>query len=535
MKKNDAFLTTCENYTYEGLGVVRVDGFPLFVKGLLAGERAWVAVTKLKKTYGYARIVEVLDASPQRRQPSCPLAARCGGCQLQHMSYEEQLRFKRQKVQDVIDRIAQLPLEVRPVRGMELPYFYRNKAQIPFRMEKGELHSGFYRINSNDIIDMEVCAIQSHAINAVYADVRRLLKERPALWEGLRHVLIKHAFEGKELMVVFISRPSGPSAWKELATELMRLHPQITSVLLNINDRSDNVILGEEEILLAGRAYIEDQMEGLSFHISAKSFYQVNPPQTRVLYQTALEACGLSGTETVLDLYCGVGTISLFLARHAKKVVGIEIVEPAIRNAKENARRNGITNVEFICSDAAAYARTVVQEGIHPDVICVDPPRKGCAKSVLEDIVRMAPERIVYVSCDPGTLARDLRILEDLGYETTWVQPVDMFPQTHSVETVVLLSKGEIDSKKVCVEFSLEDMDMSGFQNDATYGQIKERVLQKTGLKVSSLYIAQIKQKYGIIERENYNKSKSENARQPKCPPEKEAAITEALKFFGMI
>ena len=314
----------------------------------------------------------------------------------------------------------------------------------------------------------------------------------------------------------------------------MRLHPQITSVLLNINDRSDNVILGEEEILLAGRAYIEDQMEGLSFHISAKSFYQVNPSQTRVLYQTALEACGLSGTETVLDLYCGVGTISLFLARHAKKVVGIEIVEPAIRNAKENARRNGITNVEFICSDAAAYARTVVQEGIHPDVICVDPPRKGCAKSVLEDIVRMAPKRIVYVSCDPGTLARDLRILEDLGYETTWVQPVDMFPQTHSVETVVLLSKLNAE-QHIEVELNLDELDLTSAESKATYDEIKAYVLEKYGLKVSSLYISQVKRKCGLDVGQNYNLSKKEDAKVPQCPPEKKTAIMEALKHFQMI
>lgn len=449
MKKNDAFLATCENYTYEGLGVVRVDGFPLFVKGLLVGERALVALTKQKKRFGYARIVELLDAAPQRRQPSCPLAARCGGCQLQHMSYEEQLHFKQQKVQDVIDRIARLSLEVRPIKGMEIPYFYRNKAQIPFRLEKGELHSGFYRINSNDIIDMDVCAIQSHAINAVYADIREQLRNALPLCEGLRHVLIKHAFATGELMVVFISRSRKIAAFKEFGAALAHRHPSIKSVLLNINTREDNVILGEEEIVLYGRDHIEDRMEDLSFHIAAKSFYQVNPIQTRVLYQTALEACGLSGTETVLDLYCGVGTISLFLARHAKKVVGIEIVEPAIRNAKENARRNGIANVEFICSDAAAYAQTVAQEGIHPDVICVDPPRKGCAKSVLEDIARMEPKRIVYVSCDPGTLARDLRLLADLGYETKWVQPVDMFPQTHSVESVTLLIKKENDRGSV--------------------------------------------------------------------------------------
>lgn len=256
----------------------------------------------------------------------------------------------------------------------------------------------------------------------------------------LRHVLIKHAFARDEIMVVLITREMKSDRWKQLAETLMAAHPQIKGVVQNINQRKDNVILGEKEILLAGRPYIEDEIDGFTFRISSKSFYQVNPIQTRVLYEQALAHCELSGDEQVLDLYCGVGTISMFLARHAAKVTGIEIVPDAIRNAKENAARNAFDNLEFICSDAAAYADRLAAEGSKPDVICVDPPRKGCAKSVLEDIARMAPKRIVYVSCDPGTLARDLRILDELGYETVSVQPVDMFPQTSGVESVCLLS-----------------------------------------------------------------------------------------------
>lgn len=443
MKKNDTVIGICENYTHDGMGVVRIDGFPLFVKGLLVNEKALIKVVKMKKTYGYGRIQTLLDESEQRRVPPCPLAKSCGGCQLQHMSYEEQLRFKQQKVQNMMDRIAQLDITVLPVKGMETPYFYRNKAQIPFRVNDGVLHSGFYRINSNDIVDMEECRIQSAMINTIYQDAKSILQQYPQLLAKMRHVLIKHAFYTDEIMVVVISHPLVDPAWKVFAKQLAQRHPQIKSVMLNINDRNDNVILGEEEHVLFGKDYIRDTMADFSFHISAKSFYQVNPVQTRVLYETALKACQLQGDETVLDLYCGVGTISMFLANHAKKVIGIEIVEAAISNAKANAVRNGISNITFVCSDAAAYAKEVAEQGMHVDVICVDPPRKGCAESVLRDMVSMQPKRIVYVSCDPGTLARDLRLLDAFGYHCEMVQPVDMFPQTNSVECVATLSKKE--------------------------------------------------------------------------------------------
>lgn len=443
MKKNDTVIGICENYTYEGMGVVRVDGFPLFVKGLLVKEKALIKVVKVKKTYGYGRIQELLDESDQRCVPPCPLAKNCGGCQLQHMSYQEQLRFKQQKVQDVIDRIAKIEMAVYPVKGMERPYFYRNKAQIPFRMIDGMLHSGFYRINSNEIVDMEECRIQSPLINQIYQDIKKCFLRYPELLASLRHVLIKHAFNKEEIMVVLISRNNDHPAWKIVAEQMAQQHPQIKSVILNINERNDNVILGEKEVLLYGRDYIIDTMADYSFHISSKSFYQVNPIQTKVLYETALDACRLQGGETVLDLYCGVGTISMFLARYAKKVIGIEIVEAAIINAKANAKRNGITNIEFVCSDAAAYAKQIAGQGMRPDVVCVDPPRKGCAESVLRDIVSMHPQRIVYVSCDPGTLARDLHLLDEWGYRCEMVQPVDMFPQTYSVECVAALVKKE--------------------------------------------------------------------------------------------
>lgn len=441
MKKNDTFIGTCENYTYDGLGVVKQNGIPFFVKGILRGERGVIGITKLKQKYGYGRLVELLDASKQRRIPACPQARVCGGCQLQHMKYEEQLYFKRQKVQDVMQRIGGLSLEVNPVLGMEEPFFYRNKAQIPIGVRDQRLISGFYRLNSNDIIDMDSCCIQSHAINRIFSVVREELEQARELWDSMRHVLLKHAFANDEVMVVFICRRDESERLRPISERLMKRCPQVKSCVLNVNTRCDNVILGEEEVLLAGREVIGDAIDTLTFHISAKSFYQVNPVQTKVLYERALAFCGLSGTETVLDLYCGVGTISMFLAKRAKRVIGIEIVEQAIRNAKENAARNRIANVEFVCSDAAAYAKQVARTGMRPDVVCVDPPRKGCAQEVLEAIAAMGPKRVVYVSCDAATLARDLRVLGELGYETRQIQPVDMFPQTYHVETVALLQR----------------------------------------------------------------------------------------------
>ena len=348
-------------------------------------------------------------------------------------------------------------------------------------------------------------------------------------------------------MVVLNTREMKSDRWKQLAETLMAAHPQIKGVVQNINQRKDNVILGEKEILLAGRPYIEDEIDGFTFRISSKSFYQVNPIQTRVLYEQALACCGLSGDEQVLDLYCGVGTISMFLARHAAKVTGIEIVPDAIRNAKENAARNAFDNLEFICSDAAAYADRLAAEGSKPDVICVDPPRKGCAKSVLEDIARMAPQRIVYVSCDPGTLARDLRILDELGYETVSVQPVDMFPQTSGVETVVLLSHKKPDGHiNVKVEFGEGEgkvpLDNIAKRAEAykpkervTYKMIKEYIEAKYGFKVHTAYIAEVKRSLGLTMYDAPNAVEELKQLRKHPTAEKVEAIKDALKHFEVI
>lgn len=440
MKKNDHVIGICSSYTHDGHGVVKIDGFPLFVKGMLINEKAEIIVTMMKKTYGYGRCFKLMEKSKERIHPICPIANQCGGCQLQHMSSKEQAILKLQKVQNVIQRVAHLDIPVNEVLSMNTPFYYRNKGQIPVGVHNGEVACGFYRMNSNDIIDMKSCFIQSERINETLTEIRKLFDIYP-IASHIRHLLIKHAFSTDEIMLVLIVHhkdiPQLDSFIKEISSKV----PQIKSIILNINKRTDNVILGDKEYVVYGTSSIKDKIHDLNFHISSKSFYQVNPIQTEVLYGKALEFANLNGNETVIDLYCGVGTISMFLAKKAKRVYGIEIVPQAIEDAKANAKLNNLDNIEFICSDAAIFASELSKLNKHIDVVVVDPPRKGCDQTTIDSILKINPERIVYVSCDPATLARDLKLLTNGNYEVKEIQPVDMFPQTFHVETVVLLSK----------------------------------------------------------------------------------------------
>ena len=540
-KKNASLTLEITGYTAEGMGVARWEGRVVFIPGTILGERWEVQLLKVKTNVAWGRAVRLLAPSPERVELDCPLAGRCGGCQYRHMTYEEELRAKRQRVQDALTRVGGVSLELPQVLGAENPLRYRNKVQFPVAQEKRGLAVGYYRSRSHDVLDVDDCLLQPETVTTL----RRAFKgwmERyrvPAYDEGTCQGLIRHLYvrtnqAGEALCCVVANGTRLPHA-PELVQSLRQAAPTLAGLVLNTNTKDTNVILGPNYRTIWGRDFLEERLCGMTFRLSVPSFFQINRAQTERLYAQALEFAGLTGQETVLDLYCGIGTISLALAQRAGQVIGAEIVPEAVQDAQANAARNQVSNARFLCGDAGEAAFQLAAEGVRPQVICVDPPRKGLAPEVPEILASMAPERIVYVSCDPATLARDVKRFGELGYPAVKSQAVDLFPRTAHVETVVLLSKGEVDSKKVRVEFSLEDMDMSGFQNDATYSQIKERVLQQTGLKVSSLYIAQIKQKHGIIERENYNKPKSENTRQPKCPPEKEAAITEALKYFGMI
>ncbi len=543
-RKNDLVTLEIEDCGIDGEGIGKADGFTVFVKDAVIGDTVTAKIIKAKKNYGYGRLMEVLKPSPYRVEPKCEFARQCGGCQLQALSYDQQLVFKTNKVKGHLERIGgftDIPME--PIIGMDELFHYRNKAQFPVgRNKEGKIVTGFYAGRTHNIIENRDCALgvaeNKEVLDRVIAHMEKYGIEpyNEATGKGLvRHVLIRYGYFTKEVMVCLILNGNKLPKEEQLVKSLCEI-PGMTSITINVNKKHSNVILGEEICLLWGQEYITDRIGDISYQISPLSFYQVNPMQTQKLYAKALEYADLHGQETVWDLYCGIGTISLFLAQKAKFVRGVEIVPAAIENAKENAKLNGLENTEFFVGKAEeVLPREYKKNGVYADVIVVDPPRKGCDETLLETMVEMNPERIVYVSCDSATLARDLKYLCERGYELRKVCPVDQFGMTVHVETVVLLSKGEVDSKKIRVEFSLEDMDMSEFQDGATYPQIKEYVLEHTGLKVSNLYISQIKRKCGLEVGKNYNLPKSEDSRQPQCPPEKEKAIREAFKYFGMI
>ena len=439
MKKNEHVTGTCVNYTFEGLGVVKVEGFPLFVKDMLVGECGEIVVTQVRKNFGYGRLLKLDRESSERAVPRCPIFKQCGGCQLQHFSLVELQRFKTQRVKDAIERIGGLDCHVEDAMMMEDGWYYRNKGQVPVGLDKaGKTVCGFYRINSNDIIDMDECLIQHELINKSVQCMKRLIGEFGNV-EVFRHLLVKVGFSTGEVMVVFIVREKRVKELSLMAEQLVAEVPEVKSVILNLNQRCDNVILGEEEVLLYGERVIHDVLDGLSFEISSKSFYQINPAQTVKLYQKAVAFAGLSKDDRVVDLYCGIGTITQFMARKAAHVQGVEVVAAAIEDAKRNAARNGIVNVDFVCADAGEYAERIAAEGKRVDVVCVDPPRKGCDQKTLDAILTIDPKRIVYVSCDPSTLARDLRFLSEHGYGVEKVQPVDMFPWTYHIEVVIMM------------------------------------------------------------------------------------------------
>lgn len=543
-RKNDLVTLEIEDCGIDGEGIGKADGFTVFVKDAVIGDTVTAKIIKAKKNYGYGRLMEVLKPSPYRVEPKCEFARQCGGCQLQALSYDQQLVFKTNKVKGHLERIGgftDIPME--PIIGMDELFHYRNKAQFPVgRNKEGKIVTGFYAGRTHNIIENRDCALgvaeNKEVLDRVIAHMEKYGIEpyNEATGKGLvRHVLIRYGYFTKEVMVCLILNGNKIPKEELLVKSLCEI-PGMTSITINVNKKHSNVILGEEIRLLWGQEYITDRIGDISYQISPLSFYQVNPMQTQKLYAKALEYADLHGEETVWDLYCGIGTISLFLAQKAKFVRGVEIVPAAIENAKENAKLNGLENTEFFVGKAEeVLPREYKKNGVYADVIVVDPPRKGCDETLLETMVEMNPERIVYVSCDSATLARDLKYLCERGYELRKVCPVDQFGMTVHVETVVLLSKGEVDSKKIRVEFSLEDMDMSEFQDGATYTQIKDYVLEHSGLKVSNLYISQIKRKCGIEVGKNYNLPKSEDSRQPQCPPEKEKAIREAFKYFGMI
>ena len=539
LAKNQLHTAEITGYTSDGAGVCHIAGRAVFVKGALAGETWQVRILKVTANAVYGKAEQCLSPVPARTQPPCPVYRTCGGCSLQHMDYDEQLRMKLQRVNDALTRIGGVSMPVQDIIGMEYPLCYRNKAIYAVGTKDGRVVKGFYRASSHDITPVEQCLLQlplaDKAAQAVcdWMDLRGVAPYDEATGRGtVRHLFTRCAMHTPDAVLCIVSARGFGAQTDGLIAYLREHCPELTGIVLDVNKQKGNVVLAGDFYPLWGVPELTDRLCGLTFTLSPQAFYQVNPVQAERLYERAVEYAVNAPTDQVLDLYCGAGTISLCLARKAAHVIGAEIVPEAIENARRNAERNGIENAEFLCADAGAAAAELARRGVRPDCIVVDPPRKGMSPEAIDAMVSMQPPRIVYVSCDPGTLARDVKQLTQHGYTLTQALAVDMFPQTPHVETVVLLSKGEVDSKKIRVEFSLEDMDMSEFQDGATYPQIKEYVLEHTGLKVSNLYISQIKRKCGIGVGKNYNLPKSEDSRQPQCPPEKEKAIREAFKYF---
>ncbi|WP_062106123.1 23S rRNA (uracil(1939)-C(5))-methyltransferase RlmD [Bacillus niameyensis] len=444
VQKNQIIDCTFEDLTHDGNGVAKIDGYPLFIPNGLPGEKAKVKVTKLNKGYGFGKIIELYEESQYRVLPECPIYEECGGCQLQHLSYEGQLRAKEKQVRDVIQRIGKLDnVTIHSVLGMENPWRYRNKSQVPIGEREGGLIGGFYRQRTHDIIDMKECLIQVEQNDQVLLKVKEVCGkygvksyDEKSHKGTLRHVMARYGKATGEIMIVLITKTDELPNRKKIIEDLVNVIPNVKSIVQNINSKRTNVIFGDQTRVLWGAETISDYIGDIQFAISARSFYQVNPEQTKVLYEKALEYAELTGEETVIDAYCGIGTISLFLAQKAKKVFGVEIVPEAIEDARQNAELNKIENVEFAVGEAEVVIPNWYKQGIEADVLVVDPPRKGCDQALLDTIIEMKPKKVVYVSCNPATLARDLRILEDGGYQTLEVQPVDMFPQTMHVEVV---------------------------------------------------------------------------------------------------
>ena len=572
-RKNDIVTLKIEDCGIDGEGIGKADGFTVFVKDAVIGDTVRAKIMKAKKNYGYGRLEEIITPSPDRVEPKCQFARQCGGCQLQALSYEKQLEFKTSKVRGHLERIGgfiDIPME--KILGMEQPFHYRNKAQFPVGKSKdGRIITGFYAGRTHSIIENRDCALgvtrNKEVLDRVIAHMEKfhIQPYDENTGKGLvRHVLIRYGFFTDEMMVCLIINGEKLPGEEALVKSLRQI-PETVSVMVNVNKKRNNVILGEKVRLLWGQPYITDKIGEISYQISPLSFFQVNPYQTGRLYGKALEYAQLSGNETVWDLYCGIGTISLFLAQKAKMVRGVEIIPAAIENAKENARLNGFDNTEFFVGKAEEvlpeqFART----GERADVIVVDPPRKGCDETLLSTIIKMQPDRVVYVSCDSATLARDLKYLCERGYELKKVCPVDMFPNTVSVETVVLLSQlKQKPDNYINVTIELDDMDITSAETKATYDEIKKYVAEhNAGMKVSNLYISQVKRKCGIEVGKNLrvatrrmdclqgnsttaatdlelvpspNLPKNEDSRQPQCPEDKESAIVEALKHFKMI
>lgn len=537
LRKGGLHTAAVEGYSSEGLGIVRLEGAVVFVPQAVRGETVDLKITRVMKTHALGEIVKVRAPSPERAVPDCPYYGKCGGCDFRHLSYAEELWAKRQRVQDALARIGGSDVRVEEILGAKNPDHYRNKCQYPVG-PGGEI--GFFQARTHRVVPVERCLLQPEVCDRTAKAVGSWMKryQVPAYDEStgkglIRHIYVRTSRRGESLCCVVAAGRKVPRE-AELAALVLAAAPKTVGVVLNVNTKKGNVILGDQYRTIWGQDFIMDTLCGLEFKLSVPSFYQVNRDQAEVLYGKALEFAALTGEETALDLYCGAGTITLCLAGRVKRAIGAEIVPAAIRDAEANAARNGVRNVEFFCGDAADTAAELSAQGLRPDVITVDPPRKGLSPEVIASAAAMGPERIVYVSCDPATLGRDVERFAGYGYRAVRAVAVDMFPGTRHVETVILLSQQKPDDH-IVVDLDLDELDATSAETRATYEEIKAYVLEKHRLKVSSLYISQVKRKCGLEVGESYNLPRTEGQKVPQCPAAKEEAILDALRHFKMI
>ena len=534
LEKGSIYTAVIDGYSSEGLGIARVNGAVVFVPHAVRGEEIDLRITKVMKTSCAGEIVKIHNPSPERMEPECPYAGKCGGCAYRHLTYPEELWAKRQRVQDALTRIGGLDLTVEEILGAKNPEHYRNKSQYPVGAD-GSI--GFFQARTHKVVPIRRCLIQTEAADRTAQAVGEWMRRYKisaydeTTGKGLvRHVCVRVNRKGESLCCVVVNGNKVPRE-PELAAYVTAAVPHTVGVLLNSNTRRGNVVLGDKYRTLFGRNYLMDTLCGLEFKLSMPSFYQVNRDQAEVLYGKALKFAGLTGNETVLDLYCGIGTITLCLAKAAKRVIGAEIVPPAIRDAKENALRNHIENAEFFCGDAADIAAKLESDGLRPDVVTVDPPRKGLAPEVIASVAAMGPEKVVYVSCDPATLGRDVKIFREFGYEAKRAAAVDMFPGTAHVETVVLLSR---ETNPLTVEVRME-VETGEVKEHPTYKRIQEYVQEKYGFKVHTAYIVEVKRMVGLDMHKAPNAVEQKKHEYHPCPPEKVEAIKDALRHFGLI
>ena len=536
--KNQIYEAVVTDYTSEGQGVAHIEGCAVFIPNAIAGERYTVRIEKAQKTWAAGKIVEILEKSPHRVNRECPVAKLCGGCDFWHMDYEEESRLKAERVKNCLNRIGGENLESVPILSAPTCYGYRNKAQYPVAFKK-KAYAGFFRAGTHDVVENQRCRILPEETDLVkdlvmdYVNQFRISVYNEAEHKGLlRHIYVRRGAVSRQVLVCLVTNGNRLPRAEALIDRLKKV-PGFTTLVLSVNTKKGNAVLGDEFITLYGPGYIEDTLCGLNFRLSPRSFYQVNHHQAQRLYEAAISQAEITKNDTVLDLYCGVGTITLAMASAAGKVIGVEVIPQAVEDARDNAKRNGIENAEFFCGDAGQAALALEQQGIRADVVIVDPPRKGLNADTIEALHRFAPRRIVYVSCDPATLARDVALLKERDYTLKNAMAADLFPRCSHVESIVCLSK--LADTHIELEIDPEELDTITAKVSPTYPEIKAYVLEHHGIKVSSLAIAQTKKKCGLEVGECYNLPSGHGRPPTNLTPEKEAAIRDAFQHYGLI